>query len=125
MPADTVFLPRAYLDVVMELRATIDPTVSLTRHMARDWFMLNKTELVHLIDSLAYDSVLLDTLSAIKTMPNKLDVISGMVRVAVSVGEYSNIQRGLIKKTILYWNIPSNTKDAIDYSDAELHRENA
>jgi len=126
--ADKKVLPEevdTYLDVVSELRAIIDPTISLTRHMARDWFMLNKDDLMDVIDSLAYDTVLLDTLSAIKSMPHKLDVISGMVRVAVSDGVYSNVERGLIKKTILYWNIPVEPNSDVDYSNAEAHREDA
>lgn len=108
-----------YLDVVAELRTIIDPTVSLTRHMALDWFMLNKAELVEIIDSLAYDTVLLETLSAIKSMPYKLDVISGMVRIAVSDNDYSNVEKGLIKKTILYWNIPASPEKTVDYSAPE------
>ena len=89
--------------------------------MARDWLMLNKNDLMDVIDSLAYDTVLLDTLSAIKSMPHKLDVISGMVRVALSDGVYSNVERGLVKKTILYWNISAGPKSDVDYSDAETY----
>lgn len=111
-----------YLDVVSELRVTIDPTISLTRHMALDWFTLNKSDLQDVIENLAYDTVLLETLSAIKSMPHKLDVISAMVRIAVSDGEYSNVERGLIKKTILYWNISANCEDELDYSDVETLR---
>lgn len=110
-----------FLDVINELRAVIDPTISLTRHMAFDWFMLNKDELLDIINSLAYDTALLETLSEIKSMPHKLDVISGMVRIAVSDGVYSNVERGLIKKTILYWNIPASQKHDVDYSDEKVH----
>ena len=95
----------AYLDLVMELRSVIDPTVSLTRQMALDWFMLNKTELTKIIDSLAYDTALLEILAPIKSMPHKLDVITAMVKIAISDGDYANIEQGLIKKTVLYWNV--------------------
>jgi len=107
-----------FLDVVSELRAVIDPTVSLTRHMALDWFLLNKPRLEAIIDSLAYDTALCETLAPIKSMPHKLDVISGMVRIAVSDGDYADIEKGLIKKTILYWNVGSRSENDIDYSVA-------
>lgn len=112
----------AFLDVVSELRVIIDPTVSLTRHMARDWFMLNKNDLLEVINGLAYDTVLLETLVPIKSIPYKLDVISGMVRIAISDGDYSNIEKGLIKKTILYWNISASSESGVDYSEAATHQ---
>ncbi len=108
-----------YLDVVMELRCVIDPSVVLTRRMARDWFYLNKKDLEDVINSLAYDTELLTTLKEIKSLPHKLDVITGMVKIAVSDGVYDNVERGLIKKTILYWNIPAGGDQSIDYSDAK------
>ena len=115
----------AYLEVVAELRAVIDPTVSLTPHMARDWFMLNKAELTEIIDSLAYDTALCEILAPIKSMPHKLDVISGMVKIAVSDDDYSSVERGLIKKTILYWNVRNHTRGNLDYSDTAVISEHA
>jgi hypothetical protein len=114
-----------FLDVVTELRATIDPTVYLTRHMARDWLILNKAELVENIESLAYDTVLCETLAPIKSMPHKLDVITGMVKIAVADGDYSGVKKLLVKKTILYWNVRSNTHDSLDYSGTQKRVENA
>ena len=108
-----------YLDVVMELRCVIDPTIVMTRRMARDWFYWNKKELEAVIDGLAYDTELLAILKEIKALPQKLDVITGMVRIAVSDNDYHIVERGLIKKTILYWNISASDDQDIDYSDAE------
>ena len=114
-----------YLDVVTELHTIIDPTIYLTRHMARDWLMLNKSELVENIDSLEYDSILCETLGPIKSMPHKLDVITGMVKIAVADGDYSGVKKLLVKKTILYWNVRSDTYDSIDYSRRRKRIENA
>lgn len=105
-----------YLDVVMELRAVIDPSVMLTRRMARDWFYLNKNDLENIINSLAYDTELLATLKNIKSLPFKLDVITGMVRIAISDDVYDNVEKSLIKKTILYWNIPAKDEQSIAYT---------
>ena len=107
-----------YLDVVAELRCVIDPSIVLTRRMAYDWFCLNKKDLEDVINGLAYDTELLATLKEIKSLPHKLDVITGMVRIAVSDDDYNNVERGLIKKTILYWNIPAGD-DQRDYSEAK------
>jgi hypothetical protein len=48
-----------------------------------------------------------------------------MVRIAVSDGVYADIEKGLIKKTILYWNIGRNSDDDVDYSIAPIRVENA
>ena len=108
-----------YLDVVNELRCVIDPSIVLTRRMARDWFYLNKNDLETIINNLEYDTELLAALKEIKSLPHKLDVITGMVKIAVSDGVYDKVERGLIKKTILYWNIPAGGDQNIDYSDAK------
>lgn len=108
-----------YLDVVMELRCVIDPSIVLTRRMAHDWFFLNRENLEDVINGLAYDTELLATLKEIKTLPHKLDVITAMVKIAVSDNDYHAVERGLIKKTILYWNIPAGGDKNIDYSDAK------
>lgn len=108
-----------YLDVVAELRSVIDPSVVLTRHMARDWFYLNKKNLQDVINSLAYDTEIIETLKEIKSLPYKLDVITGMVKIAVSDNDYHRVEKGLIKKTILYWNIPAGD-DQRDYSENHI-----
>ena len=105
-----------YLDVVMELRAVIDPSISITRHMAKDWFILNKGDLVETIDSLAYDTALISILKEIRSMPHKLDVVTGMMRIAISDGEYAAVEKGLVKKTILYWNISAKDETDIEAS---------
>lgn len=94
-----------FLDAVEELRELIDPTVSLTRHMARDWFVRNREGLEEIIDSLAYDTAICDILAPIKLISHKMDVINHMLKIAISDDEYANVEKGLIKKTILYWNI--------------------
>ena len=94
-----------FLESVSELRAIIDPTVSLTRHMAKDWFMRNRKGLEAIIDGLAYDTAICEILKPIKSMPHKFDVISCMLKIAASDGEYADVERGLIKKTSLYWNV--------------------
>jgi uncharacterized tellurite resistance protein B-like protein len=103
-----------FLDVASELRARIDPAVYLTRHMAKDWFILNKPKLLEIIDNLTYDTAILETLAPIKSMPHKLDVITGMVKIAISDGVYSNVEKSLIKKTILYWNISADLQRGLE-----------
>jgi len=95
----------AYINSMRELVAVIDPTIVLTRHMIKDWLVLNKKRLIADIESLEYDSVLLELLSHIKTLPFKLDVVTAMVKVAIADDNYTNLRKALIKKTIVYWNI--------------------
>jgi len=104
-----------FLEVVVELRAIIDPSICFTDKMVLDWFRLNKWELEEIINSLAYDTALCEVLTPIKSLPQKLDVISCMVKIAVSDGVYSDLEKGLIKKTCLYWNVRSNFQPQLEY----------
>jgi hypothetical protein len=104
-----------FLDAVTELRAIIDPSICFTEKMAMDWFKLNKGELEEIIEGLAYDTALCEILAPIKSMPHKLDIISCMVRIAVSDGEYCDAEKGFIKKTCLYWNIRSDFQEHLEH----------
>ena len=105
-----------YLDVIIELRTIIDPAACFTRHMAQDWFVLNRPYLEEVVESLTgdNDTVLCNIIAPIKTMPHILDVITGMVKIALSDGEYSISEKGVMKKTMLYMNITRITFDQID-----------
>ncbi len=50
-----------YVSTLMELRVIVDPKIVLTKHMIKEWLLLNKQNLIHDIDSLEYDTVLLST----------------------------------------------------------------
>lgn len=105
---------KAYLDNVIELSAVVDPSVVITRKMAKDWFLINKPDLVEIVDGLAYDSAIIAILSDIKSFPYKLDVITSMVQIAIADGHYGDMEKRFIKKTILYWNISASAdEDAI------------
>lgn len=112
-----------FLDSIGKLRAKIDPNICLTQHMARDWFMRNRSDLEEIIDSLAYDTALCEILAPIKAMPHKLEVISSMLKIAVSDGEYADVEKGLIQKTRLYWNIENKPQHTEIYSVAPKHLE--
>ena len=100
---------KAYLDNVMELSAVVDPSVVITRKMAKDWFLINKPALTEIVDGLAYDSAIIAILSDIKSFPYKLDVITSMVQIAIADNNYGDMEKLFIKKTILYWNINANS----------------
>ena len=98
----------AYQDVMIELAAVIDPNIVMTRKTAFDWFCHNKSSLVAIIDSLAYEDTLIDIFSHMRHLPHKLDVVTAMVKVAIADGDYGSKEELLIKKTILFWNIRGN-----------------
>lgn len=97
-----------YQDVMIELAAVIDPKIVMTRKMAFDWFVHNKSSLVEIIDSLAYEDTLIDIFSHMRHLPQKLDVLTAMVKVAIADGDYGPKEELLIKKTILFWNVRGN-----------------
>lgn len=95
-----------FLDAVEELRDIIDPTISLTRNIARDWLVLNREKLEEIIDSLAYDTAIRKALAPIKSIPHKREVILKMLSIAISDNDFADVEKGLIKKTVHYGNIP-------------------
>jgi len=97
-----------YQDVMIELAAVIDPKIVMTRKTAFDWFVHNKTDLVAIIDSLAYEDTLIDIFSHMRHLPQKLDVLTAMVKVAIADGDYGPKEELFIKKTILFWNVRGN-----------------
>jgi uncharacterized tellurite resistance protein B-like protein len=94
-----------YVKAMRELAIVIDPSIVMTNRMIKDWLCLNKEALLADINSLEYDSVLIETLSHMKSLPHKLDVVTAMMRIAIADGDYSDMKKMFIKKTILYWNI--------------------
>jgi len=95
----------AYKDAMMELAVVIDPSLVMTRRMIFDWFLSHKQELDDVIMSLEYDTALINIFKEIRNLPHKLDVITGMVKISIADGLYSDMSKLFIKKTILYWNV--------------------
>jgi len=100
-----------FISALRELAAVIDPKIVLTRHMIKDWLLLNKANLINDVDSLEYDGIVLGLLDKIKCLPHKLDIVTAMVNIAIADDNYSDMKKMFIKKTILYWNVD---KDVID-----------
>jgi len=121
--ADKKVLPetvKAYVAGLRELSITIDPTIVITNKMIMDWLSLNKQRLLLDIEALQYDSLIIELLSHMKSMPFKLDVVTMMMRIAIADDNYSNMKKMLIKKTILYWNIrPETTQEFAIFENAE------
>lgn len=98
----------AFQDVMIELAVVIDPKIVMTRKMAFDWFINNKSTLETIIEGLEYDDILINIFSRMRHLPQKLDVLTAMVKIAVADDNYSAKEKLLIKKTILYWNVRGN-----------------
>lgn len=98
-----------------DLRTVIDPTLCFTEKMAKDWFARNKPDLENIIENRSHDTAICEIVQPILFMPYKLDVISCMVKVAVSDGEYCDVERSLIAKTCLYWDVRSNFQYNLEY----------
>lgn len=113
---------KAFQDGLIELRAVIDPRLVMTRHMILDWFKLNRAELSKSIESLEYDQLLIDLIQNMRALPHKLDVMTVMVKIAVSDGEYSSMKKMLIKKTIVYWNVKADEPVSAQKATAQAEK---
>jgi len=103
-----------FLRGVNELRAIIDPSLWFTEKMADDWFKRNKPALEAIIDERSHDTAICEIVAPMLTMPHKLDVISCMVKIAVSDGDYCDVEKSVIAKTCLYWNVRSKFQDNLE-----------
>jgi len=102
----------AFQEAMMELRVVVDPTLVMTRKMLKDWFIYNIDELKAVVNGLEYDSELLAIFKHIRSFPFKLDVATAMMRVGIADGDYGDMEKMFMKKTILYWNMRSNEQPA-------------
>lgn len=108
---------KSYQDQMMELRAVIDPSLVMTRQMIKDWLINNKLRLKSIITGLEIDSELLAIFQQFRNYDHKFDVLNAMVQVGISDGDYGRVEKMLIKKTILYWNVRGGEEvDALDPS---------
>lgn len=106
---------KSYQDQMMELRAVIDPSLVMTPQMIKDWLINNKIRLKSITMGLEIDSELVAIFQQFRNYTYKFDVLNAMVQVGISDGDYGRVEKMLIKKTILYWNICSGDEvDALD-----------
>ena len=103
---------KAFQEQTMILRAVIDPSLVMTRKMAKDWLVNNKGNISSMITDLETDSELLAIFKQFRNYKHKHDVITAMVQVGIADGDYGNVEKMLIKKTILYWNIRGGDNEA-------------
>lgn len=95
----------SYQDQMMELRTVIDPSLVMTRQMIKDWLINNKSRLKSIITGLEIDSELIAIFQQFRSYSHKFDVLNAMVQVGIADGDYGRVEKMLIKKTILYWNV--------------------
>lgn len=107
------------LDVVIELKFVIDPTVKIRRQTLRVWYELHKEELSG-IDISLDDNFLRPMLQEISLYGHKVDILTGLVRIVIADGDYSYPAQALTRKTVLLWYIPANHYDDINYICADL-----
>ena len=114
----------AFLDAAMELKFVIDPTVKIRRQTLRSWYELHAQELSE-IDFSEYDDFLESLLKDISIYGHKVDILTSLVQIVISDGDYSDNARTLTKKTILLWSIPAKHIDDIIYVCGDLMKHSA
>lgn len=95
----------AFTDSALQLKNSISPNMIMTRKMALDWFVTHRDQLKEIVDSLDYDRELLEIIAQLRGLPQKVDVLKAMLKIAFSDDFYHAKEKIIVKKTILYWNI--------------------
>lgn len=109
----------AFLDVAIELKFVIDPTVKIRRQTLRAWYELHAQDLSE-IDLLENDDFLQALLKDISIYGHKVDILTSLVQIVIADGDYSQVAQALTKKTVLLWYIPAKHIDDIIYICADL-----
>ena len=109
----------AFLDVTIELKFVIDPTVKIRRQTLRAWFDLYLEDLSRL-EVLKNDDVFQSLLQDISISGHKVDILTSLVQIVIADGYYSDLAQTLTKKTVLLWYMPSNHIDDVIYVCADL-----
>ena len=108
-----------FLDVAIELKSVIEPTVKFRRQTLRAWYDIKAQDLQNL--NIAEDDDLLESLlKNISPHGYKVDILTGLVEIFIADGSYSRTAQSLIKRTVLLWNIPEKHIDDIIYVCADL-----
>ncbi len=94
-----------YIQKTIELSKSIDPSLVVTEKMLLDWFVLNKARIMADINSLLYDSIIIETQASLKGFKEKRAVIRSMIEIGIAGGDYSARKQMFVRKTMLYWSI--------------------
>lgn len=109
----------AFLDVVIELKFVIDPTVKIRRQTLRAWFDICSEELSRL-DIMKNDDMFQSLLQDIGINGHKVDILTSLVQIVIADGDYSDRAQTLTKKTVLLWYMPTKHLDDVIYVCADL-----
>ena len=108
-----------FLDVAIELKFVIDPTVKIRRQNLRAWYEMHQVRLNE-IDVFEIDDFLQSLLQDISIYGHKVDILTSMVQIVIADGDYSDAAQTLTKKTVLQWYMPAKHIDDIIYVCADL-----
>lgn len=107
------------LDVAIELKFVIDPTVKIRRQTLRSWYNLYADELSHL-EMLGNDDALKSILEEISLYGHEVDILTSIVQIVIADGDYSETAQSFTKKTVMLWYMPAKHMDDIIYVCADL-----
>lgn len=113
-----------FLNVAIELKFVINPTVKIRRQTLRSWYELHAQELSE-IDFSENDDFLQSLLKDLSIYGHKVDILTSLVQIVISDGDYSYAAQTLTKKTILLWSIPAKHIDDIIYVCGDLMKPSA
>ena len=114
----------AFLEVAIELKFVIDPTVKIRRQTLRAWFNIYSEDLSRL-EILNNDDIFQSLLQEIGVSGHKVDILTSLVQILIADGYYSDRAQKLTKKTVLLWYMPSNHIDDVIYVCADLMKSSA
>lgn len=96
-----------FIATILELKFNLDPKASISRSSISSWVKLNQKKLSAAFDSKTIKARFLKNLEDLKDVRQKSEIIFSMVRIAISGDEYGEIEKSLIQKAILHWDMPA------------------
>lgn len=95
----------AFAKAAMKLQKMLNPDMFLSQMMIIDWFKNHREQLKAIVDSLEYDSHLIEIIKPIRGLPQKKQVLNAMISIAESDSFYHSKEHMIINKAARYWNV--------------------
>ena len=105
----------AFVQAVLEIKASIDPKAAVTKKSVSSWVMLNQNRWATWKDNDALIPRFKANLSILSTISHKPDIIFAMAAIAIAENDYTDFEKSLIAHAILAWDMPANVISDLEY----------
>ena len=95
----------AFKTAAVQLRDVVSPEMMVTKKMAHDWFVLHKDEITLNMTEPFRATAMEDVFDRLNTLPNKKELITALLKVALSDGHQHRSENKIMVQACKAWNL--------------------